>query len=151
MHQLVAPTSQYLALVEAGVAAKLAKMLVALCAGVHLDAVTNVARPTSSSTVDRLFALPNVTEAEVLSALGEVPETRSYSDRLERGVTTLSSRPVARPGTPATAVRASRLCSSVRCVRSAKLMPTAARTNVRREVTAATPSEFRKTQGAFMN
>ena len=71
MHQLVAPTSQYLALVEAGVAAKLAKMLVALCAGVHLDAVTNVARPTSSSTVDRLFALPNVTEAEVLSALGE--------------------------------------------------------------------------------
>ena len=71
MNQLVARTSPYLALVEPAVAAKLAKMLDALCAGVYLDAITNIARSTSSSTVDRLFALPNVTEAEVLSALGE--------------------------------------------------------------------------------
>jgi hypothetical protein len=69
LHQLVAPTNPYLALVEPGVAAKLATMLDALCAGFPLDAVTNVAR--SKSTVDRLFALPNVTEAEVLRALEE--------------------------------------------------------------------------------
>ena len=67
LHQLVAPTNPYLALVEPGVAVKLAKMLEALCAGVPLDAVTNVARSTSK--LDRLFALPNVTEAEVLRAL----------------------------------------------------------------------------------
>ena len=67
LHQLVAPTNPYLVLVEPGVAAKLAKMLEALCAGVPLDAVTNVARSTSK--LDRLFALPNVTEAEVLRAL----------------------------------------------------------------------------------
>lgn len=69
LHQLVAPTNPYLALVEPGVAATLATMLEALCAGVPLDAVTNVAR--STSTVARLFALPNVTEAEVLRALEE--------------------------------------------------------------------------------
>lgn len=69
LHQLVAPTNPYLALVEPGVTAKLAIMLKALCAGVALDAVTNVARATS--TVERFFALPNVTEAEVLRALEE--------------------------------------------------------------------------------
>ncbi|MCC7682772.1 HAD domain-containing protein [Janthinobacterium sp. FW305-128] len=69
LHQLVAPTNPYLALVELGVTAKLAIKLEALCAGVPLDAVTNV--PRSTSTVARIFALPNVTEAEVLRALEE--------------------------------------------------------------------------------
>ncbi|MGK5034519.1 HAD domain-containing protein [Janthinobacterium sp. LB3P118] len=68
-HQLVAPTNPDLALVEPGVAATLAIKLETLCAGVPLDAVTNFARPTS--TAERLFALPNVTEAEVIRALEE--------------------------------------------------------------------------------
>ena len=80
-----------------------------------------------------------------------LPEPRRYSDRRERGVTTLSSRPVARPCSSATAVRASRPCAVARCVWSAKPMPTAARTTVRRAATAAAPREFRKLQNAFMN
>ncbi|WP_431520316.1 HAD domain-containing protein [Janthinobacterium lividum] len=68
-HQLVAPTNPDLALVEPGIAATLATMLEALCAGVPLDAVTNV--PRSTPKLDRLFALPNVTEAELLRALEE--------------------------------------------------------------------------------
>lgn len=66
-HQLVGPTNPVLALVEPGVAAKLATMLDALCHGSPLESITHVAR--STSTVDRLFALPNGAESEVLRAL----------------------------------------------------------------------------------
>jgi hypothetical protein len=68
-HLVVAPTNPALGLAQPGVAVELATMLDALCAGRPLGAITKVAKVPS--TVDRLFALPGVTESQVLDALEE--------------------------------------------------------------------------------
>lgn len=68
-HLVVAPTNPVLALAQPGVAAELATMLDALCAGRSLELETRVIN--LPSTIDRLWTLPDVTEAEVINALEE--------------------------------------------------------------------------------
>lgn len=68
-HLVVAPTNPMLGLAQPGVAAELATMLKALCAGTPLDLVTRA--DNVLPTVDRLCALPGITETEVIDALEE--------------------------------------------------------------------------------
>lgn len=68
-HLVVAPTNPVLGLAQPGVAAELAEMLEALCAGTSLELTSKVA--TVPSTMDRLWALPGITEAEIGVALEE--------------------------------------------------------------------------------
>jgi hypothetical protein len=68
-HLIVAPTNPVLALAQPGVAAEMAKMLDALCAGrpLQLESRVTMVPPT----MDRLLALPGITEAEIIDALEE--------------------------------------------------------------------------------
>jgi hypothetical protein len=68
-HLVVAPTNPMLGLAQPGVAAELATMLEALCAGTLLELITKVDKVLP--TVDRLWALPDITDAEVIDALEE--------------------------------------------------------------------------------
>lgn len=68
-HLVVAPTNPVLGLAQPGVAAELATMLRALCAGTSLELITKVDKVLP--TVDRLWALPDITDAEVIDALEE--------------------------------------------------------------------------------
>jgi hypothetical protein len=68
-HMVVAPTNPVLCLAQPGVAAELATMLEALCAGKPLELITRV--DNVLPTVDRLWSLPGITEAEVIDALEE--------------------------------------------------------------------------------
>lgn len=68
-HLVVAPTNPLLGLAQPGVAAELATMLEALCAGTPLDLVTKA--DNVLPTVDHLWALPGITDAEVIDALEE--------------------------------------------------------------------------------
>lgn len=68
-HQVVAPTNPVLALAQPGVATELATMLEALCTGRPLELITKVDKVLP--TVDRLWALPGITEAEVIDAFEE--------------------------------------------------------------------------------
>jgi hypothetical protein len=68
-HLVVAPTNPVLGLAQPGVAAELATMLEALCTGRPLELITKVDKVLP--TVDRLWALPGITEAEVIDALEE--------------------------------------------------------------------------------
>ena len=67
-HLVVAPTNPVLGLAQPGVAAEFAEMLEALCSGRPPELKSKVAVP---STMDRLWALPGITEAEVIDALEE--------------------------------------------------------------------------------
>lgn len=68
-HLVVAPTNPVLALAQPGVAGELARMLDALCAGRPLQRESKVA--SVPSTIDRLWALPAITESEIFDALEE--------------------------------------------------------------------------------
>lgn len=89
-HQVVAPTNPALGLAQPGVAAELATMFEALCAGKPFELITTVDK--IPSTMDRLWALPGITEAEGIDALEE-------DARVEEILRQARARPAARLAT----------------------------------------------------
>ena len=91
-HLVVAPTNPVLALAQPGVAAELATMLEALCAGTPLELVTKV--DNALPNVDSLWALPGITEAEVIDALEEYQRYSSLLRYFIRISTSRASSPL---------------------------------------------------------